>query len=78
MEVVGRLDARGRLTIPKEIREEARLGDLVRIRLEGGRVVIEPLEARPIRRARFKVTSLDLPRVRRELTELAEDLAGSG
>jgi len=75
LEVVGKMDEKGRVTIPREMRERAGLGRLVRIRLEGRRVIVEPLGERPIERARFRVTSLDVPRLRGELRELAERLA---
>ena len=76
MEVVGKIDEKGRVTIPKEMRDKAGLRGLVRLRLEGGRVIIEPIAERPIERARFRLTSLDVPKLRRELTEIAEELAG--
>ncbi len=78
METVGRVDRRGRVTIPKEMRERAGLKELVRMRLVRGKIVIEPLPERPIERAKFKVTSVDIPKIRGELTKLAEDLSSSG
>jgi len=46
METV-RVDGRGRVVIPKRIREKAgiREGSLVRVREDGARIVIEPLES---------------------------------
>ncbi|MDK2463434.1 MAG: AbrB/MazE/SpoVT family DNA-binding domain-containing protein [Candidatus Korarchaeota archaeon] len=75
---MGRVDRRGRVTIPKEMRERAGLKELVRMRLVRGKIVIEPLPERPIERAKFKVTSVDIPKIRGELTKLAEDLSSSG
>jgi len=41
-----KVDGKGRVVIPKRIREKAgiREGSRVRVRAEGGRIVIEPLE----------------------------------
>ncbi|MEM2791262.1 MAG: AbrB/MazE/SpoVT family DNA-binding domain-containing protein [Thermofilaceae archaeon] len=42
-----KVDGKGRVVIPKRIREKAgiREGSRVRVRAEGGRIVIEPLES---------------------------------
>jgi len=47
MRVVVRVDSKGRITIPKALREEAgiRPGDPVAVYLEEGRISIEPLRS---------------------------------
>ncbi len=47
MKSIVKIDSKGRVAIPKNIRKEAGLepGNLVAIYLEDGRVVIEPLES---------------------------------
>ena len=45
MSIVVRVDRKGRVVIPKDLREKVgiREGSLVQVRVEGGRVVIEPV-----------------------------------
>ncbi len=43
MEIIGRVDSKGRILIPKEIREELGIKNLVKLRVEEGRLVITPI-----------------------------------
>ncbi len=44
MEVLATVDDRGRVTLPKEFREALGIKRRVRIRREGGKIVIEPAD----------------------------------
>jgi AbrB family looped-hinge helix DNA binding protein len=43
VEYVLRVDGRGRIVIPSEVRKRLGIGRLVRLRVEDGRAVIEPV-----------------------------------
>ena len=43
MSVIVRVDRKGRIVIPRELRDRLGIGDAVRIRVEGGRLIIEPV-----------------------------------
>ncbi len=43
METIGRVDSKGRILIPKEIREELGIKNLVKLRVEEGKLVITPI-----------------------------------
>jgi len=47
MSVIVRVDERGRVVIPKSIREKAKLkaGNYVNVRVEGRSIIMEPLES---------------------------------
>jgi len=47
MRIVVRIDEKGRVLIPKRVREEAKVGpgDLVAIHLEEGRICLQPLKS---------------------------------
>ncbi len=38
------VDGRGRVTIPKRLRDSLRIGRKVRMKVEGRRIIIEPIE----------------------------------
>ncbi len=44
MNFVIEVDERGRITIPKRVRNSLRIGRKVRMRVEGDRIIIEPIE----------------------------------
>ena len=43
MEVLVRVDGKGRLVIPKELRERLGIHGLVRLRVEGDKLIVEPI-----------------------------------
>ncbi len=74
LEVVIRVDKRGRIVIPKDLRDQIGLGRLARLKVEGKRIVIEPIE-NPLQRLKktVKVRISDIEGELRELREKAED-----
>ncbi len=54
LEIITKIDSKGRILIPKKLRRELNLAnnENVIIRLEGGKIIIEPL--RNIRRVKAK------------------------
>ncbi len=44
MEIIVRIDERGRITIPSEVRARLGLKGLAKMRVEGNRIVIEPVK----------------------------------
>jgi len=59
MEAVVALDDRGRVTIPKEFREALGIRKRVRMRVEGGRLVIEPAD--PVSRRFYGAFRAEVP-----------------
>jgi len=59
MEVLLTLDDKGRITIPKELRESLGIRKRVKIRREGNRLVIEPAD--PVSRRFYGAFRADVP-----------------
>ncbi len=59
MEVVVSLDDKGRITIPKELRDSLGIKKKVRIRREGSRLVIEPAD--PVSRRFYGAFRAEVP-----------------
>lgn len=74
MASIARIDAKGRVVIPKRLREEAGLGRVAKIRAEGGRIIIEPIES-PLERLKsnVKLAIADIESELRGLRKVAEE-----
>lgn len=73
MELLLKVDEKGRILIPRALREKLGIGRLVRARVEEGRIVIEPVEdpLEPLEKAVVKGTE-DVEREIGELRGIAE------
>ena len=71
METLVRVDRRGRIVIPKAVRERIGLGRMARLRVEGGRITIEP--ARNPLEALRRTVRVDITDVEGELRELRRE-----
>jgi AbrB family looped-hinge helix DNA binding protein len=69
-----KVDSKGRIQVPKELREELRIGKEVSVRIEGGTMTIEPFERIFDRLANevtfnFKSVATELPNLRKAAEE---------
>jgi len=73
VELLLKVDEKGRILIPRALREKLGIGRLVRARVEEGRIVIEPVEdpLEPLEKAVVKGTE-DVEREIGELRGIAE------
>lgn len=76
METIGRVDSKGRILIPKEIREVLGIKNLVKLRVEEGKLVITPV-ADPLEELIANVVkgTSDVAQEIRSLRRLAEEEA---
>ncbi len=74
MEILVRIDRRGRIVIPKAVREGIGLGRVARLRVEGGKITIEPAIS-PLKALRrtVRVNITDVEGELRELRREAEE-----
>jgi AbrB family looped-hinge helix DNA binding protein len=69
-----KVDSKGRIQVPKELRQELGIGKEVSVRIEGGTMTIEPVERLFDRlasevRFNFKSVATELPRLRKAAEE---------
>jgi len=69
-----KVDSKGRIQVPKELREELGIGKEVSVRIEGGTMTIEPVERVFDRiasevRFNFKSVATGLPKLRKAAEE---------